>query len=102
MAEVHWLPAALDDLGSITFRIGVVEAMPDTAEMISLEIRNHCELCAEFPEMGQAYPKLGKGYRGFAHQRWLVVYRPINEGIEVLAVIDSSRDFIEFFRHHPR
>lgn len=99
MAQARWLPAAQKDLFDITYRIGTVEAMPDTAERIAREIQSHCELCATFPLMGQAYPELGENYRGFTHRRWLVVYRPTADGIEVGAVIDSAREFVEFFRN---
>jgi len=48
--------------------------------------------------MGQAYPELGKEYRGFVHKRWLIIFQPREYGIEVYAVLDSYRDFVHYFR----
>ncbi|MEX2315742.1 MAG: hypothetical protein WD669_01230 [Pirellulales bacterium] len=40
---------------------------------------------------------LGESHRVFAHKRWVVVFRPIEGGIEVLRVLDGSREFTRLF-----
>ena len=34
-----------------------------------------------------------KMLRTFLHKRYIIVYRPLDDGIEVMRVLDGSRDF---------
>ena len=52
---------------------------------------------ADQPEMGTARPDLGSSYRVFHHKRWVVIYRPIQSGIEILRVVDGARDYPSLF-----
>jgi len=36
-------------------------------------------------------------FRVFTHKRWVVVFRPIDNGIEVMRILDGSRDFSRIF-----
>jgi toxin ParE1/3/4 len=92
MASVHWTELAEADLEEIAFWIGVHEGRTETAVRILREIRSACERSASFPVSGTAKPELGEGHRLLSHRRRVIIFRPIEGGIEVLRVLDGSRD----------
>jgi plasmid stabilization system protein ParE len=47
--------------------------------------------------IGTARPDLGELHRIFTHKRWVIIFRPIAGGIEVLRVLDGSRDYPRLF-----
>jgi plasmid stabilization system protein ParE len=48
--------------------------------------------------MGTARPDLGGDLRVFSHKRYVIVYRALADGIEVLRVVDGARDYPSLFR----
>ena len=48
--------------------------------------------------MGTARPDLGEDLRVFSHKRYVIVYRALADGIEVLRVVDGARDYPSLFR----
>jgi plasmid stabilization system protein ParE len=42
-------------------------------------------------------PDLGDSHRVLSHQFWVTIFRPIAGGIEVLRVLDGSRDYPKLF-----
>jgi toxin ParE1/3/4 len=99
MPEAVWSPEALRDAEDIAFYIGVQERRPVTAEKIVRGLNDLCNLIATQPAMGEARPELGVACRVFPYKkRWIVLYRPANEGIRVLRVVDATRDFNQLFK----
>ncbi|MCA9099553.1 MAG: type II toxin-antitoxin system RelE/ParE family toxin [Planctomycetales bacterium] len=47
---------------------------------------------------GEARPDIGDNVRVFSFERWVVFFRPIDEGIEVLSVVDGARDYRDHLR----
>jgi plasmid stabilization system protein ParE len=74
---------------------------PSTADKVVTELTQACQSYADAfaagSSLGTARPDLGEGHRVFTHKRWVVVLRPISGGIEVLRVVDGSRDFMRLF-----
>ena len=93
MAKATWTRQANLDLEEIVFYLGVEQDRRRTARKIAREIRDKCEVHAISPLLGTARSDLGEGLRVFSHKRWVVVFRPHAEGIEVLRIVDGSRDY---------
>ena len=62
------------------------------ADRFSAALDRACQLRAQFPQMGDACEELGPGVRRFPVGSYLVYYRPVDGGIEILRVIHSSRN----------
>jgi plasmid stabilization system protein ParE len=92
-ARATWSPAAIGDLEGIVYFIAVNDGRPATAEQIARQIDDACRRYAQSPSLGEREPRLGADCRRFVYKRWVVLYRPEKNGIEVLRVIDAARDF---------
>ena len=99
MQRVIRTPTAQRDLDEIFDYIAVQSCRPATAEKIIREIGEKCRLYASQPHIGTARPDLGEGLRVFAHKRYVIIYRPLEDGIEVLRVVDGARDYPSLFRN---
>lgn len=56
------------------------------------EIEATCQRLAEMPGMGSARPELRPGLRSFAHGNYVILYRPVEGGVEIVRVLHSARD----------
>jgi plasmid stabilization system protein ParE len=61
------------------------------------EIREHCDQLASFPHSGTERLDLGLDMRVTSWKRWVIVFRPILHGIDVLRIVDGSRDWTSLF-----
>jgi toxin ParE1/3/4 len=98
MSRVARTPVAERDLDGIFDYIAEESGRPTTAVAILREIAQKCALYAQQPEMGTSRPDLGADIRVFSHKRYVVVYQPLPDGIEVLRVIDGARDYPSLFQ----
>ena len=100
MAQV--LLTAEAEESRIEIWLRVAEASPDAADRLLERIDEKCHLYATQPEMGSSRPDLGRQVRCFPVGNYVVIYRPLEDGILVLVVIHGARDvpavFREFFR----
>jgi toxin ParE1/3/4 len=101
MSHAEWTAPAEQDVEDIYGWIAVRDGRLQTAKAILRSIRESCDECAKLFASGSAIgtsrEDLGDGYRLLTHQRWVIVFRPIENGIEVQRVIDGSRDFDHVF-----
>ena len=97
MPRVIRTPAAARDLDQIFDYIAIQGGRPATAEKLIRDLADKCQLYATQPGMGTARPDLGEAFRVFSHKRYVVVYRPLADGIEVLRVVDGARDYPSLF-----
>lgn len=101
MPVLAWSGLARQDVDDIYDYIGVRDGRPATADKFVTDLHEACQSYANAVAtgsvLGTARPDLGKSYRLFTHKRWVVVFRPIREGIEVLRVVDGSRDYDRLF-----
>ena len=77
--------------------IAVVEHRPAAADRLTDDIVAQCELYATRPHAGIPRGDLGEGFRVLVRRPYLVVYRPIDDGIEVLRILDGRRDYRSLF-----
>lgn len=60
-------------------------------------IKQQCKLLADFPEMGQKREELEPGLRSFPIENYLIFYRPIANGVEIVRVVSGYRDLEAIF-----
>jgi toxin ParE1/3/4 len=90
-------PAAEADLLEIAYYIAVEQGRPQTAEKVIDDLIAKCGEYAASPRIGEAKPALGADYRIFHFKRWVVIYRSLADGIEVMRIVDGARDYPQFF-----
>jgi plasmid stabilization system protein ParE len=103
MAKAKWTSLAREDLKAIGRYIGHHEQRPAVAAKILREIHAKCdeysEAFAHGSVIGSDASELSEGCRIVSHQRWVIVFEPIGSGIEVLRVLEGSRDYPRLFGH---
>ncbi len=62
------------------------------ADRIIDQINHSCEVLLRFPRGGEACPRLGKDIRWFPSGNYVIIYRPDDDGIQVIRVIHGRRD----------
>ena len=93
MAHAVWTSLAEAELEDIIYHIAVEHGQPLTADRIAREIRQRANWFADHAEVGHRHVDFPRGWLYFLHKRWLVLNQPHEEGIEVLRIIDASREF---------
>jgi len=79
--EEIWFYVAVDN-------VGAADALLD-------ELENSVRLLATQPKMGRAREELASELRSFPVRRYVVFYRPLVDGIEVVRVLHGARDVTE-------
>lgn len=99
MPVVRKSSAAEDDLLEMYLYVGRKQSNPIAAERLLLAIDKKCREYASQPWMETARPELGSGIRTFPcgtktnPREWIAVYRPIDDGIELLRVFRGKQDY---------
>ena len=65
----------------------------DAADKVLDSIRQRCELLADYPATGQIRDEIGRGVRSVTVGEYILLYRAIQGGIELLRVVHGMRDF---------
>lgn len=74
------------------FRLSAEESSLNKAEEFLAQINKKCRTLANFPNMGKSREELLPLLRSFPLDDYLIFYRPINNGIEILRVVSGYRD----------
>jgi toxin ParE1/3/4 len=61
------------------------------------EITSTYENFLDFPEMGRSRDELSPGYRSFPKGQFVIFYRLIPEGVEIIRVVHGARNLDELF-----
>lgn len=83
------------DLVEIAFRIAG-ENPAAAARWLDL-IDEKCQLLARMPELGRKRPDLAPELRGLPVDNYIIFYRPMNDGIQVIRVLHGARDLPQHF-----
>jgi toxin ParE1/3/4 len=67
------------------------------AEKLVDEIEAKCRQLAQMPELGRRRDELQAGLRSFPVRSYVVIYRPVTDGIFVHRVLHGSRDLSQLF-----
>jgi len=83
------------DLVEIAFRIA--GESPAAADQWLDLIAEKCQLLARMPELGRKRPDLAPELRGLPVGNYIIFYRPMNDGIQVIRVLHGARDLPQLF-----
>jgi toxin ParE1/3/4 len=83
------------DLVEIAFRIAGEN--PTAADRWLDLIDEKCQLLARMPELGQKRTDLAPELRGLPVGNYIIFYRPMKNGIQVIRVLHGARDLPQLF-----
>jgi toxin ParE1/3/4 len=89
------LPASRDIESIIDFVADNISL--DASDKLLKKINQKCSILAQFPAMGRKRDELLPLLRSFPVDDYLIFYRPIVGGIEILRVLSGYRDLNAFF-----
>jgi plasmid stabilization system protein ParE len=92
MSAVVWSPVAERELDDLLYYIARVDRRPTTGERVYFEIKDLAEAYARVDAPRHKYSDAPDGWFYFQHKRWLIFYQLRPKGIEVMRVVDGSRD----------
>lgn len=98
MAIVVWTPAAEQDIENILLYLGREQRSPTAAARVIRDITDKANVYAAEPLLANSRPEFGPDIRAFHVHRYVIIYRPSPQGIEVLRVVHGSRDVFRVVR----
>jgi len=90
MARIVHSPAAEDDLLEIW--VGLAANNVSAAERLMDDLDAATQNLATQPLIGKARREFGPGIRSFPVRDYVIVYRPILDGVELVRVVHGARD----------
>ncbi|GAX38067.1 type II toxin-antitoxin system RelE/ParE family toxin [Nodularia sp. NIES-3585] len=69
----------------------------DAGERFVDEFDKKCKYLANFPNMGRSYGNIKVDLRGIPLDGYVILYRVINSGIEIVRVVSGYRDLESLF-----
>lgn len=61
------------------------------------EFERKCKYLTNFPNMGRSYGNIQSGLRGIPLDSYIIPYRTINSGIEIVRVVSGYRNLESLF-----
>jgi toxin ParE1/3/4 len=90
-------PQALTDLDDIFDYIA--EDSVDRAIAFVRKLYGQMETIAASPSMGRRRDALLPGLRSFPHGNYLIFYLPLDDGVDVVRVLNGARDLEALFQN---
>ncbi len=70
----------------------IAQDNPAAADDTVRSVDEKCSMLAEFPKIGKPVPELREEMRRWPVGRYLILYREIPDGVEIVRVIHGARD----------
>ncbi|MEH2023445.1 type II toxin-antitoxin system RelE/ParE family toxin [Nostoc sp.] len=70
---------------------------PEAGERFFSEFNRKCQQIVAFPNSGKSYAKIRPDLRGVSLQGYIVFYKVLDDGIEILRVVSGRRNFPSLF-----
>ncbi len=86
---------AIRDLESISSYFADVNV--ETGEIFLLGFSKRCQQIVSFPSSGRSYDDLQVGLRGLPLEGYVILYRVMNDGIEIVRVVNGRQDLQSLF-----
>ena len=90
MSRCELRPAAEEDLESIADY--TAEDNPSRAVTFVQELREKCRVLAEMPKSAPARPELGEDIRSRPAGNYVIYYRPVSGGVEIIRILHGRRE----------
>lgn len=96
MSRLVVAPRAEADLQGILEYIS--QDRPAAGRRLVKDLRKACQFLAEHPGAGELQPELpGKNLRTFSVRGYVIFFRPLKDGAQVVRVIHGARDWPTLF-----
>ena len=73
------------------------ETSIEAGEQFFREFNRKCQLLVSFPNSGKSYAKVRADLRGLPLEGYIIFYRVLDDGIEILRVVSGRRNFPSLF-----
>jgi toxin ParE1/3/4 len=93
MPKFKLTPAAEQDLQDVWLYIA--QDNTRAADKLLDRIEVQCELLANHPQLGPARDDIAKGLRYHPLANYLILYRVIAQGVEIVRVVHGARNIID-------
>ncbi|WP_186420271.1 type II toxin-antitoxin system RelE/ParE family toxin [Bosea sp. CS1GBMeth4] len=98
MLRLHYNDSARDDLLAITRYVRLSSGSSAIARSFVASLRKQCEKIAALPgTIGRARPELRSDLRSFSFKGYVILFRYLDEGIEIVNIIERHRDILAAF-----
>lgn len=92
---LHRTPQARLDL--VDAALYIAEGNPSAADRFLDAIADTMRHLADHPLVGRARPELTPDLRSFPHKPYVIFYRPIPRGVQIVRVLHGARDIPPLF-----
>lgn len=96
MSRYHLTPAASQDLDDIYDYLA--QRNPAAAARVIDDLRQRCRALADFPGMGRRCGELAPGLRCSPVRGYIIVYRPTDDGVEIVRIVHGARNLPALFQ----
>lgn len=90
MNQFRLTPTARRDLKAI--KDFIAEKNLEAAFRFVDQVVEKCQTLAQFPEMGRLWSDLAPPLRSFPVDSYLIFYRPLKDGIQIVRIVNGYRD----------
>ncbi len=95
MSQYRISEAARSDLDEIWLYIA--QDSPDAADKFIRVLASRFPMLASMPKIGQQREELSARLRSFPVGNYVIFYRPVESGVEIVRVLHGARDFPPLF-----
>jgi toxin ParE1/3/4 len=95
MSNLIISPSASRDLNQIADYF--LEVNLEAGEKLFREFNKKCQKLAIFPNMGRSYSQIRDDLRGLPLDGYIVLYKVIDDGIEILRIVSGRQDLESLF-----
>jgi toxin ParE1/3/4 len=95
MTRCSIAPSAIRDLDDISDYF--LERNIQVGEQLLQEFTKKCRNLATFPTMGKSYSQIRSDLRGIPLQGYVILYRLMDDGLEIVRVVNARQDLESLF-----
>lgn len=95
MSNLIISPSASRDLNQIADYFLEVNLV--AGEKIFQEFNQKCQKLVRFPNMGRSYAQIRDDLRGLPLDGYIILYKIIDDGVEILRVVNGRQDLESLF-----
>jgi len=70
----------------------------EAGERFFIAFNRKCQQLVAFPNSGKSYASIRPDLRGISLEKYVIFYRILDDGIEILRVVSGRRDFPSLFK----
>lgn len=70
----------------------------EAGESFFREFNRKCQQLIAFPNSGKSYADIRSDLRGLSFEGYIIFYRILDDGVEILRVLSGRRNFPDFFK----